>query len=251
MIGRTNAGGSGGGGLTLKVVGGTTQPTNPRDYTIWINTDTPITGYFFSPTQPNTQIEGLIWLKTANTGVKIDVGKKNSIVLYLSTAKLYTGGEWISINGFVYVNAVWNQFAKEGIMVFDRTQQEYVDINRNILAVKDEEYISRKDADPYIQMTISGSSSITRGYQWKNPVDVTNYNTMEVVGYSTKDINKAGLSPKLNYSRNEIVIAASQTFGTERSTMKIDISSLTGNMYVGFSLRNGGGSIYVESVYLR
>lgn len=250
MIGPTNARG-GGGGLNLKVVGGTTQPANPRENTIWINTGTTITGYFLSPTQPNTQIEGLVWLKTENSGVEINVGKKNSIVLYLSTAKLYTGGKWISVNGFAYVNAVWNQFAKEGIMVFDRTQQEYADINKNILAVRDEEYMSRKDADPYIQMTISGSSTITRGYQWKNPVDVTNYNTMEVVGYSTKATNEAGLSPNLNNSRNEIVSAASQTFGTERSTMKIDISSLTGNMYVGFSLKKSGGSIYVESVYLR
>lgn len=250
MIGPTNARG-GGGGLNLKVVGGTTQPTNPRENTIWINTTTAITSYALSPTQPENGTEGLVWLKTADTGVEINVGKKNSIVLYLSTAKLYTGGKWVSINGFVYVNSAWNQFAKEGIMIFDRTQQEYADINQNIIAVKDEQYISRKDADPYIQMTMSGSSAITRGYQWKNPVDVTDYNTMEVVGYSTTAINQAGLSPKLNDNRNEIVIAASQTFGTERSTLKIDISSLTGNMYVGFSLKKGGGSIYVESVYLR
>lgn len=250
MIGPTNARG-GGGGLNLKVVGGTTQPTAPRENTIWINTATAITGYVLSPTQPENGTEGLVWLKTADTGVEINVGRKNAVLLHLSTAKLYTGGKWVSVNGFVYVNSVWNQFAKEGIMVFDRTQQEYADINRNILAVRDEEYISRKDADPYIQMTISVSSAITRGYQWKNPVDVTDYNTMEVVGYSRKAINQAGLSPNLNESRNEIVSAAHQTFGTERSTMKIDISSLTGNMYVGFSLKKGGGSIYVESVYLR
>lgn len=250
MIGPTNARG-GGGGLNLKVVGGTTQPTSPRDNTIWINTTTAITSYVLSHTQPETGTEGLVWLKTADTGVEINVGRKNAVLLHLASGMLYTGGKWISVNGFAYVNSVWNQFAKEGIMVFDRTQQEYADINRNILAVKDEEYISRKDADPYIQMTISGSSAITRGYQWKNPVDVTNYNTMEVVGYSTKAINQAGLSPNLNNSRNEIVSAASQTFGTERSTLKIDISSLTGNMYVGFSLKKGGGSIYVESVYLR
>ena len=44
MIGPTNARG-GGGGLNLKVVGGTTQPTNPRENTIWVNTTTAITGY--------------------------------------------------------------------------------------------------------------------------------------------------------------------------------------------------------------
>lgn len=246
-----NVTGGGGGGLNMKVVGSTTQPTAPRENTIWISTATAITGYVLSPTRPENGTDGLVWLGTANTGVKINVGKKNSIVLYLSTAKLYTGGKWVSINCFVYVNSVWNQFAMEGLMVFDRTMQEYADINKNILAVKDEVYLSRTDADPYIQMTISESSSITRGYQWKNQVDVTNYNTMEVVGYSTKAINKAGLSPNLTDNRHEIVITASQTFGTERGTMKIDISSLTGNMYVGFSLNQGGGSIYVESVYLR
>ena len=249
MIGPTNA--RGGGGLNLKVVGGNTQPANPRENTIWVNTTTAITGYALSPTHPETGTEGLVWLKTAYTGVEINVGKKNAIVLYLSTAKLYTAGEWISVNGWVYVSSVWNQFAKDGLMVFDRTQQEYADINRNISFVKDEQYLSRADADPYIKMTISGSSSITRGYQWKDPIDVTDYSTMEVVGYSTTTINKAGLSPNLTSSRNEIVSAASQTFGTERSTMNIDISSLTGNMYVGFSLKNSGGSIYVESVYLR
>ena len=160
----------GGGGLNLKVVGGTTRPTNPRENTIWANTTTAITGYVLSPTQPETGTEGLVWLK-------------NAVLLHLASGRLYSGGKWLNINAFVYANNVWTQFAKEGIMVFDRTQQEYADINKNIIAVKDEQYISRKDADPYIQMTMSGSSAITRGYQWENPVDVTDYNTMEVVGY--------------------------------------------------------------------
>lgn len=241
----------GGGGLNLKVVGGTTQPTNPRENTIWVNTATAITGYVLSPTQPETGTEGLVWLKTADSGVEINVGRKNAVLLHLAAGKLYTGGKWANINGWVYANSLWTQFAKEGLMVFDRTQQEYADISGNIQAVTDAQYISMKDAAPYIQMAISGTSTITRGYQWKNPVDVTEYSTMEVVGYATAATDKFGLSTKLNNGRNDIVTAASQTFGTERNTMKIDISSLTGNMYVGFTLAKSGGSIYVESVYLR
>ena len=31
-----------GGGLNFKIVGGTTEPTNPKENTVWINTDVDI-----------------------------------------------------------------------------------------------------------------------------------------------------------------------------------------------------------------
>ena len=117
MIGPTNARG-GGGGLNLKVVGGTTQPTNPRANTIWINTTTSITGYALSPTQPETGTEGLVWLKTADTGVEINVGRKNAVLLHLADAKLYTSGTWANVEGWVYTGASWTQFAWERLYLF-------------------------------------------------------------------------------------------------------------------------------------
>ena len=38
--------------LNFEVVGGTTEPVNPVENTIWINTDTEITNWFFSPSNP-------------------------------------------------------------------------------------------------------------------------------------------------------------------------------------------------------
>lgn len=111
MIGRTNAGGSGGGGLTLKVVGGTTKPANPRANTIWITTTTAITGYVLSPTQPETGTEGLVWIKTADTGVEINVGRKNAVLLHLAGGMLYTGGKWASVDAWAYINNAWKQFS--------------------------------------------------------------------------------------------------------------------------------------------
>ena len=111
MIGRTNAGGSGGGGLNLKVVGGTTKPTSPRENTIWVNTATAITGYILSPTQPETGTEGLVWLKTADTGVEINVGRKNAVLLHLDYARIYTGSAWKDVEGFAFTNGNWAQFS--------------------------------------------------------------------------------------------------------------------------------------------
>lgn len=125
MIGRTNAGGSGGGGLNLKVVGGTTQPTNPRENTIWINTTTAITGYILSPTQPETGTEGLVWLKTADTGVEINVGKKNAVLLHLASCNIYAGNKWDYIEAHVYRGNIWVQFAFK-LVPSEYTAVEYI-----------------------------------------------------------------------------------------------------------------------------
>lgn len=40
--------------LNFEIVGGTTQPSNPTENMIWVNTDTPITSWEFSATEPNS-----------------------------------------------------------------------------------------------------------------------------------------------------------------------------------------------------
>lgn len=124
MIGPTNARG-GGGGLNLKVVGGATQPTNPRENTIWINTTTDITGYILSPTQPETGTEGLVWLKTADTGVEINVGKKNAVLLHLASCNIYAGNKWDYIEAHVYRGNIWVQFAFK-LVPSEYTAVEYI-----------------------------------------------------------------------------------------------------------------------------
>lgn len=117
MQGRTNAGGTGGFGLNLKIVNGTTMPSNPRENTVWVETTVTIKSYALSYVQPENASEGLLWLKTSHldSGVEVDVGKKNAVKLNLSSGMLYTGGKWTSVNAWVYINSAWKQFS----MAFD------------------------------------------------------------------------------------------------------------------------------------
>ncbi|MCI7810223.1 hypothetical protein MR626_13245, partial [bacterium] len=79
MIGRTNTGG-GGGGLNFAIVGSTTQPSAPKENTIWINTDSKITGWVFSPEAPESPAEGLVWIKTGlSSAVAFNALKKNGL----------------------------------------------------------------------------------------------------------------------------------------------------------------------------
>lgn len=99
---------SSGGGLDLKVIGGTTQPSNPTENTIWVNTDTPITSYAFSTTEPENPVEGFVWFNIGTESyTPIDVDKENTIMLYPTGCSQYINGAWIGKEFKTYSNGEW------------------------------------------------------------------------------------------------------------------------------------------------
>lgn len=112
-IGRTNTGGGGGGGLNFKVVGGTAQPSNPSENTIWVNTDTAITEWAFSATEPSAPVEGMVWIATVtNAATSFNAIKKNNIQVYPTSAKQYIGGAWAEKGANIYQDGEWKSFQK-------------------------------------------------------------------------------------------------------------------------------------------
>ena len=92
--------------LNFKVVGNP-QPTNPRENTIWIDTDTPITSYVFSATQPAGS-SGMVWIITGtSSGAEFNALKKNGIQVYPISAKQYIGGAWVDKTAKSYQNGEW------------------------------------------------------------------------------------------------------------------------------------------------
>jgi hypothetical protein len=90
------AGGGGSGGLNFVVVGGTTEPTNPKKNMIWVNTDQKITGWEFSATQPTEPELGMVWIYIGiSSSAEFNALKKNSIRIYPISAKQYIGGEFV------------------------------------------------------------------------------------------------------------------------------------------------------------
>lgn len=90
--------GSGGIKLNFEVVGGTTQPANPTENMIWINTDVEITNYYISATRPTTMIEGSVWITTStSSSVEFNTIKDdNQIMVYLLGATQMVSGELVS-----------------------------------------------------------------------------------------------------------------------------------------------------------
>lgn len=101
------AGVGGGAPLNFKVVGNP-QPTNPKENTIWVNTDVPIGAWYFSATQPENMAEGEVWFLTgSSSSVAFNALKKNSLRVYPGSAKQYINGAWLDVTAKTYQGGVW------------------------------------------------------------------------------------------------------------------------------------------------
>lgn len=100
--------GSGGAGVNFKIVGGTTQPTTTRENTIWVNTDTAISGWAFSASAPAEPVEGMVWLTVGtSSSVAFNALKKNELQVYPISAMQYTGSGWAGKTAKSYINNKW------------------------------------------------------------------------------------------------------------------------------------------------
>ena len=103
-----NMTGGGGNPLNFKVVGGTTEPSNPKENTIWVNTDKEITGWHFASEQPEDMKEGEVWFLTVKPStVEFNALKKNGIQVYPISAKQYVSGKWVDKTAKSYQDGKW------------------------------------------------------------------------------------------------------------------------------------------------
>lgn len=220
---------SGSGGLNTKVVGGTTKPTNPRENTIWVNTSVAITGYVLSPTKPGTGTEGQVWLQTANSGVEINVGKRNAVLLHITTCNLYTGGSWQMVSASVYVSGAWTE------------------IDTSIYLVRDGILIAKMQHTSAAQLTqksgyveLKGASA---GYHaaWLDDVDLTNKTTISVAGeFNTvsQGIPTDAFSVAIwDKAQTNIAYTLAKAYASYygKNSAQLDVSAYTGVYKVGIT----------------
>ena len=101
-----------GGGINFKVIGGTTQPTNPKENTIWVNTDTYIYTYSMINTLPTWEAgEGAVCFTfgAANAGIngQINLLNNNEISIKIGSCYQYIGGQWVKKEVKIYSDGEW------------------------------------------------------------------------------------------------------------------------------------------------
>lgn len=103
--------GGAGSSLNFKVVGGTTEPVSPRENTIWINTDTEISGYQFAAVVPQDPAEGMVWIAVGLYGnISFSATKKNPVMVYPLSVQQYIAGEWVEKDAKIRQVNAWVDF---------------------------------------------------------------------------------------------------------------------------------------------
>ena len=179
--------------LNFKVVGGTTEPSNPKENTIWVNTDTDITGYYFSHKEIYNMVEGDVWFLVGTTSpVAFDALKKNGIRIDPLTAKQYIDGAWVEKTALSYIGGEWVNWWNGELY---------------------------KDGDTYDSIT-GGWSAIARGYNsnYKNYSGTPSVTYNESCVHITQANNKAGMW----HTNNKISLSDRKTLTVNYSPTKIN-----------------------------
>ena len=96
--------------LNFEVIGGTTQPTNPKENTIWVETSNEITGWGFGAEEymPTSPTEGMIWIVSINTSpANFNALTENSIIISIRDAYQCISGSWVKFNMKIYQGNQW------------------------------------------------------------------------------------------------------------------------------------------------
>lgn len=234
----------GGASLNFKVVSGTTQPKNPTENMIWVNTETPVNDVCFSATQPENPVNGTVWICTGTSSpVSFNALKKNAIIIYPVSAKLFTSDGnytgWDSKEAKIYQNGAWRNWTifliQNGVEKKEFVLYTGVEYPYTVNCTK------TQNADS-IEYNLSSSSSGYGAYAlYYVDLDLTGLKTIKISASSVYDdvvgtntlVVLSGLPGNTTRETIENSIIASAKIGEIMSTVSVDVSSLNGVYPVG------------------
>lgn len=94
--------------LNFKVLGSPTEPEEPKENTIWVQTEAEVTSWLFSPTEPESPVEGMLWICTGlSSPVLFNCLKKNEIQVVPLSCQQYIGGAWVAKTALSCQGGAW------------------------------------------------------------------------------------------------------------------------------------------------
>lgn len=85
----------GGAELNFEVVGGATEPSDPKENTIWVETETEIAGWAFSVEEPDSPEPGMVWINVSLSSIAaFNALKENGLQVYPLAVYQYIDDEW-------------------------------------------------------------------------------------------------------------------------------------------------------------
>lgn len=242
--------------LNFEVIGGTTQPTNPKENTIWVNTANDITNYIFSATAPESPAEGAVWFVTSSDGslAKFEALADDtvSIVVYPDApAYQYIGGQWVSKPTSLYQFGSWTVLSLTHTVIPNVSDYPISSWTNNLPT----NWSANINTSTGVLTFVSSSfySNALTGMLTSNSIDITNFNTLTIVGTFTSTkasttgsgtakveigIDSSNSSSSFLANTTKSISFSTSNTGTRNVTINtsVDISSITGDNYIKICL---------------
>jgi hypothetical protein len=227
-----------GGDLNFYVVGGETRPSDPKENTIWIQTNVPILEWVFSEAEPASPPDGMVWVELGN-GLSLDAIDDEENLIHLSFKKVRQriNGAWDKPPTSFFQNGRWIEMNTEFYLFKEGAGAQ------NGYTIK--QYLDSPDQGNVTNARILWSDSAGSGgaFAVTPKIDLTGYNTLYVELQSTGRYannsayaNQIGVGTNLpSGAQNAGSFSTSQTqYSTSRTIVPIPIDEINQEMYVKF-----------------
>ena len=235
-------GGGGGSDLNFRVVGGLEPPASPKANDIWLNTDTTISSWVFSTTEPHGE-EGMVWLSIGlESSVAFNALKKNKLAVYPVSASQYVGGAWVNKAAQSWQGGKWVSWWVPGTLFADGIDDTALTGGWASKAFSAGSGIDGATVD--VSVSSNGvSATLSKSYKstfigTKNKIDTSGFNTLRMEFSEASRSTGSGAINACLYSDEGYTTAASaaviSTTGVKNLSPEIDVSKLSGTYYIGY-----------------
>lgn len=223
-----------GAGLNFSVVGGTTQPTGPKENMIWVNTSQKIASWILSASEPETAEEGMVWISIGTSSpAGFNALKKNGIQVCPISAKQYVDGAWVDVTAKSYQGGEWVDWI---VYLYEpgNTHHEITGGWNNWFSSGGSFTIGSTSLNFNYSQSDGGTGT---ALATKNKIDLTGFAelSMKVSNLSTSNNGTLvfGITRQTYASNHDLSNGfVSALWGVSEGSNSLDVSSLTGEYYI-------------------
>ena len=229
------------GGLNFNLVGGVTQPADPKENTIWVNTDVPISGWALSFAEPSEPEEGMVWIVTGTSSkVAFNALKKNTLMVYPTTCKQFVNGAWNNVTAKSYIGGEWVDWLAYLFIENGGQQVPWVFKALNTKVSN----VSEKNCTIVFEYSAVDNSYLAAGSE--GVVDLSGFTKLCFDLEVRTNFTSGGGEFTIGVTSNQVNAEYNNTFiasekpaaDSVRKTIKVDVSSITSGYVSAYGIVN-------------